>query len=63
MADGRTETRAAFMAHGEQGDLVVKVDKIFYDHGAGPSATALLRVVPTLGDISFFTNGALSLAR
>ena len=50
------------MAHGQQGDFVIEVDKAFHDATAGAGATTALRIVPGGVDIGVTAQRALALA-
>ena len=54
---------ACHIAHREHGDLVVEVDKSFYNHAAGSSASAFLGNVPSLVDVGLALDGALAMSR
>ena len=61
--DGFEEGRTTYVAHGEQGDFVVEVDKSFDNNAAGPGASAFLGVVPGVVDVGLGAYDALSVAR
>ena len=60
--DRRAERRAAGVAHGEQGDLVVEVDEALDDHAARARAAAGLRVLPRDPGVGRRADDGLALA-
>ena len=62
MADGLAEAGAVAMAHGQQRDLVVEIDKTLDDDLATAGAPAFLGVVPGGIHLVFCGDRALALA-
>src|SRR5690554_420795 len=62
MADRRAETGAAYMTYGQQGDLVIELDKAFHNDATTAGAAAFLGVMPGVINLVGLTNGALALA-
>ena len=63
MADGRAEDGAARVAHGEQRDFIIEIDKAFDNDARLSRAPARLGIAPDLRDIGVRVGRALPLSR
>ena len=62
VADGFQEIRAAHMAQGEHGDLVIEIDEALDDHLSPSRAPAFLRILPGWRNIRLPAQRALPLS-